>query len=59
MGEPDQLGVERTHAQLALGARLVELAEANRHVAADDDRRSSVMPVSTSTRASGWSMTCT
>jgi hypothetical protein len=36
--EPDQLGVERAHPQLAFGARLVELAEANRHVAADDDR---------------------
>src|SRR5436190_15633367 len=36
--EPDQLGVERTHPQLAFGARLVELAEPNRHVAADDDR---------------------
>jgi hypothetical protein len=36
--EPDQLGVERPHPQLAFGARLVELAEANRYVAADDDR---------------------
>ena len=36
--EPDQLGVERTHPQLAFGVRLVELAEPNRHVAADDDR---------------------
>src|SRR6478672_2014524 len=36
--EPHQLGVERAHPQLAFGARLVELAEANRHVAADDDR---------------------
>jgi hypothetical protein len=36
--EPDQLGVERFHPQLAFGVRLVELAEANRHVAADDDR---------------------
>src|SRR4249920_4049755 len=36
--EPDQLGVERAHPQLALGARLVELAEPNGHVAADDDR---------------------
>ena len=32
--EPDELGLERTHPQLALGARLVELAEANGHVAA-------------------------
>jgi hypothetical protein len=30
--------VERTHPQLASGVRLVELAEPNRHVAADDDR---------------------
>ena len=36
--EPDQLGVERAHPQLAFGARLVELAETHRHVAADDDR---------------------
>jgi hypothetical protein len=36
--EPDQLGVERAHPQLAFGVRLVELAEPNRHVAADDDR---------------------
>jgi hypothetical protein len=36
--EPDQLGVERAHPQLAFGFRLVELAEPNRHVAADDDR---------------------
>src|SRR5215207_5967599 len=36
--EPDQLGVEREHPQLALGVRLVELAEPNRHVTADDDR---------------------
>src|SRR5512145_1056934 len=35
--EPDQLGVERAHPQLAFGVRLVELAEPNRHVA-DDDR---------------------
>jgi hypothetical protein len=35
--EPDELGLERAHPQLALGARLVELAEPNRHVAADDD----------------------
>ena len=33
-----QLGVERAHPQLAFGVRLVELAEPNRHVAADDDR---------------------
>jgi hypothetical protein len=35
--EPDERGVERAHPQLALGVRLVELAEPNRHVA-DDDR---------------------
>jgi hypothetical protein len=32
--EPDQLGVERAHPQLAFGVRLIELAEPNRHVAA-------------------------
>jgi hypothetical protein len=79
--EPDQLRVERKHPQLAFAVRLVELAEPDRHVAADDDRtpadldddhellpglrlvpalgHTSVMPVSTSTRASGCSMTCT
>src|SRR5512142_1691806 len=36
--EPDQLGVERAHPQLAFSVRLVELAEPNRHVAADNDR---------------------
>src|SRR5574342_1177162 len=36
--EPDQLGVERAHPQLAFGVRLVELAKPNRHVAANDDR---------------------
>ena len=36
--EPDELGLERAHPQLALAARLVELAQANGHVAADDDR---------------------
>jgi hypothetical protein len=36
--EPDQLGVERTHPQLAFGVGLVELTEPHRHVAADDDR---------------------
>ena len=36
--EPDQLGVERKHPQLAFGVRLVELAEPHRHVAADDNR---------------------
>jgi len=36
--EPNQLGVERAHPQLAFGVRLVELAEPNRHVTADDDR---------------------
>ena len=38
MREPDQLRVERAHAQLAFGLRLVQLAEPDRHVAADDDR---------------------
>src|ERR687897_2969834 len=38
VSEPDQLGVEREHPQLAFGVRLVELAEPNRHVAADNDR---------------------
>jgi hypothetical protein len=38
VGEPDQLRVERAHQPLAFGARLVELAEEDRHVAADDDR---------------------
>jgi hypothetical protein len=36
--EPDELGLERAHAQLTLGARLVELLEADGDVAADDDR---------------------
>src|SRR5215208_3607614 len=36
--EPDQLGVERKDPQPAFGGQLVELAEPNRHVAADDDR---------------------
>ena len=36
--EPDQLGVERAHSQLAFGVRIVELAKPNRHVAAHDDR---------------------
>jgi hypothetical protein len=36
--EPDQLGAERVHPQLAFGVRLIELAEPNRHVADDDDR---------------------
>lgn len=36
--EPDQLGVERAHPQLAFGVRLVEFAEPNRHVAAHDNR---------------------
>jgi hypothetical protein len=38
--EPDQVGVEREHALPAFGGRLVELAEPNRDVAADDDRTS-------------------
>ena len=36
--EPDELRVERTYQQLALGVRIVELAEPHRHVPADDDR---------------------
>jgi hypothetical protein len=40
VGEPDHLGVERAHQQLAFGVRLVELAEPNRYVAADDYRTS-------------------
>src|SRR3954471_23149109 len=36
--EPDQLGVERTHQELAFGVRLVELAEPDRHVTGADDR---------------------
>lgn len=36
--EPDQFGVERKHPQLAIGFWLIELAETNRHVAANDER---------------------
>src|SRR6185503_13708439 len=36
--EPDQLGIKREHPPLAFGVRLVELAEPNRHVTADDHR---------------------
>jgi hypothetical protein len=36
--EPDQLGVERAHPQLAFGVRPVELAKPNGHVAANDDQ---------------------
>ena len=35
--EPDEVRVERAHAQLAFRARFVQLGEAHRHVAADDD----------------------
>ena len=35
--EPDQLGVERTNPQLTFGVRLIELAEPNRYVTADDE----------------------
>ena len=35
--EPDLLRVERADQPLAFGARLVELCEEDRHVAADDD----------------------
>src|SRR5437867_976908 len=44
--EPDELGLERAYPQLALGARLVELAEANGHVAPTTTGRP---PVSTTT----------
>src|SRR6266508_269382 len=37
--EPDQLGLERAHPQLALGARLVELAEAECREQAVRNRR--------------------
>jgi len=36
VGEPDELGVERTDPELAFGVWLVELAEPDRHVATDD-----------------------
>src|SRR5215212_579979 len=36
--EPDLLGVEGAHPQLAFGVRLVQLAELNRHGAAYDDQ---------------------
>jgi hypothetical protein len=39
--EPDELGAQRTHPNLALGARLVELAKANSHITADDNRPAS------------------
>ena len=35
--EPDLLRVERADQPLAFGARLIELGEEDRHVAADDD----------------------
>ena len=38
MREPDLLGVKPANQPLAWGARLVELGEEDRHVAADDDR---------------------
>src|SRR5215470_10372687 len=47
VSEPDELGVERAHPQLAFGVRLVELAEPNRHVAADDDRPPAVSTTTT------------
>jgi hypothetical protein len=37
VGEPDFPRVERADQPLAFGARLVELGEEDRHVAADDD----------------------
>jgi hypothetical protein len=40
VGEPDPLRVERADQPLAFRARLVELGEEDRHVAADDDRTS-------------------
>src|SRR4051812_24213086 len=39
VGEPDELGLESAHRQLALRAGLIELAEADGHVTADDDGR--------------------
>jgi hypothetical protein len=41
--EPDQLGLEREDPQLAFGVRLVELAEPNRHVAADHDQIGAIL----------------
>jgi hypothetical protein len=38
VGEPDELGLESAHPQLALRPRLIELPEADGHVTADDDR---------------------
>ena len=43
--EPDQLGVEREHPQLAFGVRLIELTEPHRHVAADDQTRERPIPL--------------
>src|SRR6478672_6315370 len=37
VGEPDLLRLERADQPLAFGARLVQLCEEDRHVAADDD----------------------
>src|SRR3954453_6948658 len=41
--EPDQLGVQRTHPQLAFGVRLGEPANQTRHVAPDDDRTPAIL----------------
>jgi hypothetical protein len=41
--EPDQLWVKRAHPQLPFRLRLVELAEPNRHVAADDHRTPAIL----------------
>jgi hypothetical protein len=38
VGWADQLRVQRAHSQLAFGAKVVELAEPDRKVAADDNR---------------------
>jgi predicted alpha/beta-hydrolase family hydrolase len=38
VGEPDELGLESAHPQLTLRARLIELAEADGHITADDKR---------------------
>src|SRR3954453_14574314 len=42
--EPDQLGVKRTHPQLAFGVRLVELGEPDRDVAAADAPPPAILP---------------
>lgn len=54
MGEPDHLGVEGPHQQLAFGVRLVELAEPHRHVAADDHWRAATLDDDQLTAACVW-----